>query len=382
MDDNTASFLSQQLYPDIKNWLSTLAKYLKTPVKKANSQVFKNPADLLCALKSNKVKADEWITLECKPSTFGPYLRNHFVSPIIGNHTGMRLGPRLQGDHPVMAITAQFTSHLRPVGIYPPIDEDLYQLCLYPSESLIFGMIGFLQGIDRMVEYLPAVCSGKHLPFSNMACNVRGIIRQVDPKLLLDIGITIEKYEELRQQGDIWFLDLADDYAEINPLGEAVTTEMWGGMYASGHMEIKDGEIQLQPLVDGMAEAFRSEGFDPFVSQNEAARKEIMIYAQGIRAVIDTRVPLYSIHMDAELGLEYAKNKAKFDNVTTSYLHVIEESAKLTSCEVGNLHDLDFTYADSASAYSVLQSAGADLIADPVGVAMRDWHRNRNKKNA
>ncbi|MEQ8259218.1 MAG: hypothetical protein RH947_02885 [Alcanivorax sp.] len=382
MDDNTASFLLQQLYPDVKNWLSTLAKYLRTPVKKANSKVFNNPSDLLGALKANEVQADEWVTLECKPSTFGPYLRNHFISPIIGNHTGMRLGPQIQGGHPIMALMGQVTSHLRPVGIYPPIEDDLYQFCLYPSDSPVFGMIGLLPGTDTMVEYMPAVCSGKHLPFSNMPCNVRGIVRQVDPKLLLDIGVPIEKYEELRQKGDVWFLDLAGDYAEVNPLGEAVTTEMWGGMYASGHMEIKSGEIQLQPLIDGMAEAFRSEGFEPHVSQNKAARKEVMIYAQGIRAVIDTQVTLYSIHMDADLGLEYTKNKMKFDKVTKSYLNVIEESAKLNSCDIGNLNDLDFTYSDSESAYTVLQSAGADLIADPVGMAMRDWHRKRSTRNA
>ncbi|MEQ9210695.1 MAG: hypothetical protein RLN96_12835, partial [Pseudomonadales bacterium] len=148
MDDNTASFLLQQLYPDVKNWLSTLAKYLRTPVKKANSKVFNNPSDLLGALKANEVQADEWVTLECKPSTFGPYLRNHFISPIIGNHTGMRLGPQIQGGHPIMALMGQVTSHLRPVGIYPPIEDDLYQFCLYPSDSPVFGMIGLLPGTD------------------------------------------------------------------------------------------------------------------------------------------------------------------------------------------------------------------------------------------
>lgn len=76
----------------------------------------------------------------------------------------------------------------------------------------------------------------------------------------------------------------------------------------------------------------------------------------------------------------HRRNKTKFDRVTKSYLRIIEEATKLKSCEIGNLHDLDFTYPASESAYSVLQSAGADLIADPVGVAMGDWYRKRSTK--
>ncbi len=382
MDEKTASFLAQQLYPDLKNWLASLAKSMRTPVKKANAKVFNNPSDLLDALKKNAVQADEWVTLECKPSNFGPFLRNHFMSPIIGHHTGMRLGPQIQGGHPIMGMLGQITSHLRPVGIYPPIDDDLYQICLYPSDAVAFGMIGLLPGTDKMIEYIPAVTSSKHLTFNNMPCSVRGIVRQVSPKLLTDIGAPIERWEELRQSGDIWFIDLTDDYAEVNPLGDATTTEIWGGLYASGHMEIANGELHLKPLIDGMADSIKSAGFEPHVTQNQAARKEVIIYGVGIRAVIDTQTPLYSIHMDAELGLDYAANKAKFDKVTKSYLNIIEEASKLSSAEIVNLHDLDFTYTDSESSYSVLRSVGSELIADPVGVAIRDWHRKRSNKSA
>lgn len=65
------------------------------------------------------------------------------------------------------------------------------------------------------------------------------------------------------------------------------------------------------------------------------------------------------------LCLAHRRNKTKF-------VRIIEETTKLKSCEIGNFHDLDFMYPDSESAYSILQSAGADLIADPVGVAMDD----------
>ena len=382
MDKNTASFLAQQLYPDLKNWLASLAKFMRTPVKKATAKVFRTPASLLDALKKNEVQPDEWITLECKPSNFGPFLRSHFMSPIIGHHTGMRLGPQIQSAHPYMGIVGQITSHLRPVGIYPAIDDDLYQICLYPSDAVAFGMMGLLPGTNKIIEYIPAVCSSKHLTFSNMPCNVRGIVRQVSPKLLTDIGIPIERWEELRQSGDIWFLDLTDDYAEVNPIGSATTTEIWGGLYASGHIEIANGALQIKPLIDGMADSIKSAGFQPYVTKNEAGRGEFLIYSSGIRAVIDTQAPLYSLHMDAELGLQYAVNKARFDKVTKSFLGIIEEAAKLSSSEVANLHDLDFTYTDSESSYSVLRSVGSELIADPVGVAIRDWHRKRSNKTA
>jgi hypothetical protein len=303
------------------------------------------------------------------------------MSPIIGHHTEMRRGPHIQSDNPILGMFGQILSHLKPVGIYPPIDDDLYQICLYPSDAVVFGMIGLFPGLNKMVEYIPAVTSSKHLTFNNMPCVVQGIVRQVEPKLLTDIGAPIERWEELRQTGDIWFLDLTDDYSEVNPIDDGVTPEIWGGLYASGHIEIVNGELNQKLLHDGMADAIGSAGFEPYITQNEAARKEIMIYGVGIRAVIDTQVPLYSIHMDAELGIEYASNKEKFDKVVKTYLTVIEEVAKNSSAEIANLHDLDFTYTDSENSYSVLRSLGSNLIADPVGVAIRNWHRKRSNKN-
>lgn len=282
VDKNTAGFLAQQLYPDIKNWISTFYKFVKTPVKKATAPVFSNPGQLLDALKKNEIKADDWVTLQCKPSTFGPFLRKHFLSPIIGNRTDMRLGPPIQSNlHPAMGLIGQITSHLKPVGIYPPIEDDLYQICLYPADAEVFGMVGLLPGTDNLIEYIPAVCNGKHLTFSNVVSNVKGIIRQVSPKLLLDIGVPIEKWEELRQSGAIWFIDITDEYADIIPQGEVVTTEIWGGLYASGHMEIKSGELQIAPLVEGMAESFKSVGYEPNVTRNSAKRQEIMVFAHG-----------------------------------------------------------------------------------------------------
>ncbi len=379
MNENTGKFLTQQLYPDLKNWIPALYKRFKTPLDKLKAPIYNSPSDLLNALKSNQVKPDSWVTLECKPSMFGPFLRNHFITPFVGHHTGMRLGPPLVAENPVMAIMGQATSHLKPVGMYPPIDDDLYQICLYPSDASVCGMIGLIPGVNDLVEYLPAVSNGKNLSFCGMSCNVRGVIRQVDPNLLTDIGIPIEKYEELRQSGDIWFLDLSDKEAEVEPHGEAITTEMWGGLYASGHIEIRNGELKVDPLLEGMVESMKKVGFEPHVTQNQAQRKEITVYAQGIRAVIDIQSPVYSIHMDSEIALQYKENKQRFDSVCQGYLDVINEVAANCSVDVANPNDLDFSYTNSSKSYSVLKSLGSDHIADPVGIAIRDWHRKRGK---
>lgn len=202
MIDTISNFLTQQLYPDLKNWIPTLYRRYKTPLDKLRAPVFASPDELLNALKANQVKSGNWVTLECKPSMFGPYLRNHFITPFVGHQTDMRLGPPLIAEHPAMAIIGQATSHLKPVGMYPPIDDDLYQICLYPADSNTCGMIGMLPGINELIKHIPAVSNGNNLSFCGMVCSVRGVVRQVDPKLLADIGIPIETFEELRQSGE------------------------------------------------------------------------------------------------------------------------------------------------------------------------------------
>lgn len=376
---NVGNFLTQQLYPDLKDWIPTLYRRVKAPLDKLWSPTFRSPSDLLNALRSNQVKPDSWVTLKCKPSMFGPFLRNHFLTPFIGDHPGMRLGPPLVTDNPVMQLVSQTTSHLKPVGLYPPISDNLYQICLYPSDATVCGMIGLIPGVNDVVKYIPAISNGNNLTFCGMSCNVKGIIRQVDPKLLTDAGVPIEKYEELRQSGDIWFFDLSEAETEIEPYEGTIATEMWGGLYASGHIEILDGKLKIPPLVEGMAKLFRKANFEPHIIPNRGRRKEISVYSQGIRAVIDTQIPRFSIHMDAEIGTAYKSYKQKFDTVCQGYLKVITEVAKDCNVNVANPNDLDFSYTNSAKSYSVLKSLGSENIADPIGIAIRDWHRKRGK---
>lgn len=374
-----SSFLTQQLYPDLKSWIPTLYRRYKVTLDKLRAPVFSSPDELLKALKASQVKPGSWVTLECKPSMFGPYLRNHFITPFVGHQTGMRLGPPLIAEHPAMAIIGQATSHLKPVGMYPPIDDDLYQICLYPADSNTCGMIGIIPGIHELINHIPAVSNGKNLSFCGMACNVRGVVRQADPKLLVDIGIPIETFEELRQSGEIWFLDLTADEADVEPHSDTIVTEMWGGLYASGHIEIRDGQVGVDSLVEGMVESMKAGGFAPHVIQNKVRRKEITVYAQGIRAVIDIQAPIFSMHMDADIALQYKENRRRFDAVCQGYLNAIKDVAKNCDADIANPDDLDFSYTNSEKAYTVLKSRGAEQIADPVGIAIRDWHRKRGK---
>lgn len=379
MNEQVGNLLTGQLYTDAKAWIPTLWEKLKTPIKKSKAKHFESPSAVLDALKLNEIQPDTWITVECKPFLFGPFLRRHFLSPVIGSHTDMRLGPRVSSNNPVLAIIGQATTHLKPVGLYPPIDDDLQQICLYPSVTDFCGMIGLLPGIGEFVEYLPAVASSRNLIHAGVACKVTGIIRQVPPKSVTDKGIPIESWEELRQKGSIWFLDLTNDYAECDPFEPVVTTEMWGAMYASGHLEIKSGELTIQSIVDAIAAAFESNSFESHVVENKAGNKEIGIYAKGIRALLSSQVPVFSVHMDAELAIDYQANRARFDSICGALLGNVSEACQGQSVELDNPFDLDFSYTDSTNAFTVLKSVGAEKIDDPLAIAIRDWHRKRGK---
>ncbi|MCL0166990.1 hypothetical protein M2T55_32275, partial [Klebsiella pneumoniae] len=118
----------KELYKDLKNSLPSIIKHIVKPYKKVAAKRFKTPESLLESLKNGSVKQNELIVLECKPTTFGSYLRSHYLMPFIGSSSDMRLGPKiLSADNhfDIQIIFAQMCSHLIPVGLYPPIDNNL-----------------------------------------------------------------------------------------------------------------------------------------------------------------------------------------------------------------------------------------------------------------
>lgn len=381
-DDKNMDYLTKLLYPDIKHLIIKLGKYLSSPIKRELSQVFQSPEELLDALKKNEVKDGDWITLSCIPSMYGPFLRNHILSPFYGSKSTMRKGPRIiSADGNPTAFALDLISLLQPVGLYPRIDDNLYQINLYPIQSSVFGFISPLGNMTG--TNIPAISNSHNLRHQNLDCTVRGIIRMITPELLSNIGLPIEKWDDLRASGDLWFLDLSDNYSSVSPsTEEAITTEMWGGLYANGRLEIQPGSsMKFDSIKDCIFESLQKISPDADITYGRDKNNNIteaFIFATGIRARLDAKRPIYSFHMDADLALDSSNSRAKFDNVIKTYLGFVEEAAKNESVEIDNLHDLDFSYTDSEKAYSVLRSGLAENMSNPVGVAIRDWHRLRN----
>lgn len=370
--------LATQMYNDVKHWLPSFARKMSIPIKKANAPIFSSPSELLNALKSNSIKANSWVRLECRPSNFGPFMRRHFLSHIVGFSTDSRLGPEIHHPSQVeLGILAQITSHLVPVGLYPPINEELIQLCLYPADTSACGFIGEMPAVNSLIEFLPAVADQKASVHSGAVCSVVGVVRCVTPSMTLDAGISIESYEVMRQRGEIWYLDIALEGAEIRPQNDGLITELWGGLYASGHIEYSEGALSAEAVVEEMASVLRGNGYDCSINRELAKGEEFAVFGTGIRCVLSAKRGIYSVHMDAELGFDFSGSMQRFDKICIGVLKGIEMAATAASVRLHNPNDLDFTYTNSAKAFSVLSSIAAENIADPVGLAVRNWHRKR-----
>ncbi|HBK4608400.1 TPA: hypothetical protein LLS51_000051 [Serratia marcescens] len=372
--------LTKQIYTDIKNCAPQLIKKLKIPLrlKKTNAPRFKTPWSLQDALKSNKIKNNSWVVLECKPSSFGPYLRSHILSPIFGNNTEMRRGPALWSDNPVLGIISQSMSYLKPVGLYPPLTDELSQIILYPSDATACGFISMFPGVNNLISGIQAITRIENTNCLNSPSLVTGIVRMITPAMFSESNIPLEIYEDFRQSGDIWFLDVFSEGTEIRPLHDGVVTEFWGGLYASGHIEF-EGQLYANPVIEGIYECFKENGFSPEHTQNYVATKEVILFDKGIRCVLYPQTSLYSLHMDTNLTSEYKENRTKFDSMCNGILKVIDDVTKKSGVDLKNPYDLDFSYTDSAKSFSVMKSEAASKISDPIAISIRDWHRKKNK---
>jgi hypothetical protein len=377
-----AKELAPSLYADVKSWLVSLGKGLGRFVRNTSLREFNSPAELLEALESRSITEDSWIRLRCKPSPFGPFLRTHFITPIIGFNTEMRLGPRIHGENPILAMIAQTMSHLTPVGLYPRVSSETLQGVAYAADVEACGMIGALPGTANMTRSVPLLLAERHSRQFSIPSWLTAIIRRIDATSLGDAGFTVEDQEIIRQSGEVWFIDATHEDSRCYSIGEDIPTELWGGLYASGHLEIADGSLPIREWVEAFDGAMKSEGFATQVNQNKAGRREIAIYAKGARVTLDSARPAFSLHMDAELSTDFAKNRSRFDSLCSGALRNIETACQKSSVRLRNPLDVDFTYADAASAYSVLTSPGASAISDPLAVSIRNWHRRRNQSDS
>jgi hypothetical protein len=272
---------------------------------------------------------------------------------------------------------AQATTHLTPVGMYPVIDRDTVQGCLYPADATAFGFVGIMPEVTQLVPYVPALFAARMSRFFGAPSFITGIVRYVDAGMISEAGFGPEDHEVLRQAGRVWFFDATDDDAKCTPIADAEPAEVWGGLYAYGHLEIESGFLKLKSAIEALHTALTSSGVDISITQNQAGRREILLFGRGIRAQMDAQLPIYAVHMDAEVGRGYADARKRFDAVMQAVLGNVRDACATDGAHLRNPNDLDFSYTDGTHAYTVLKSAAADRLHDPVLFAVRDWHRQR-----
>src|SRR5690606_22453193 len=107
-------------------------------------------------------------------------------------------------------------------------------------------------------------------------------------------GLPMEAYERCRQAGEFYFVDCTNEESEWRTGDAAGDGEMWGGLYAHGHIEVDDySRISVSGIIEIARDAAKSSTSDVIVSQNKAKRKEVAIYGRGLRLVVDTQAPVF-----------------------------------------------------------------------------------------
>jgi hypothetical protein len=201
----------------------------------------------------------------------------------------------------------------------------------------------------------------------------------MDQSSMLSAGFSLEDHEVIRQAGQIWFIDATGEESNADSIKDTSKTELWGGLYASGHLEIKEGILEVDKLIDAIRLGIEQEKIKTKLAQNQAGRMEVLLFSRGFRATIDTHYPLYSLHMDAELSHGFNTYRQLFDQITINVLNNLSDLCKAKGITLENNYDLDFSHTDSSKAYSILKSIGAEGIKDPLAIAIRDWHRSKGR---
>ncbi len=375
------SGLPAMLYADLRAAIVGSVRAVARIVADANREHFPDIESIREAVTTGRMKNGQRITLYCKPSPFGPFLRRHFLSPIIGHRSDLRLGPPLMGTHPLVGMLAQVTSHYMPVGLYPSVGAGVVQASLFASDAATCGMIGLLPFLSGLSPHIPVLLRTEQAKYYGVPCILQGAMRLLDPADYEALGLGAEDYEIHRQQGELWFVDATEETDEWRlPTGDQVQP-IWGGLYSQGHLELGAPQ-KMSPvdLVDVIVASAKRHGFDTLVSQNQAGAKEIGIYGRGFRALVSSHAPVYSLHMDAELTAGYGAARATFDAIVGDVLTGVRDLANAKAAALANPHDLDFTYTNSTSSFRVLRSAEADAIAEPATILVREWHRRRSTK--
>ena len=378
-----AAQLAKDLYADLRQAAIASIKLGATVIGREIRPRFNSLDQLQQAIKNREVTDGQLVSVQCKMSRFGPFLRRHFLTFTVGDNTGLRKGPAIGLPNPVLGLFAQISSHWSPVGLLPMPSESVMQVTLLPENAPCLGVVSTipLPGIGNAVPTMPALIPERFNQLLNCSCTLTGVLRVVPDSALLKMGMTSEQVEVARQQfNDIWLIDATQDAGDCRLFQQpSDNDELWGGLYASGHLEIQDGEAKYNHIIDPIVSAMSNAGLSPKVSQNLAGTKEFMIFAEGCRAVVGTRAPIFSIHMDAELSRNYANSLNTFDKISREATNGIAKCLADNGVTLANPGDLDFSYSDSETALTVLQSKAASRLDSADICAIRDWHRTRCK---
>lgn len=366
----------KELYSDIKKWALTAISPAQKVFKNLRKKRYSSINDLLSDISIGKLKNGSLVEIQCKFSSFGPFIKPLYISPLVGVNTQNRLGPPLQHPNPIMGMVAQTTSNLTPVGIYPTVSDLITQVRLYPSESEAMGFFGLFPGIGKVVLSFNALIKTEYLNDAHKSCRLTGKIRCITQQDFIRAGYKLEDYEIVRSVGNIWFLEATDEDSDCQIVNNDIN-ELWGGLYSAGHVEFK-GNIPIKPLIDGYLDKLNPIVEDLRVVQNQAKNKEINLFGKGFRMVQHINFPVYAIHYDIDVAKDYSNQKDKYERILTSVLQNIKDTCDHNSTELMNPFDLDFNYSNSEQSYKILESIGAKNIEDPLALAIRQWTKRKN----
>lgn len=372
--------LFSRLFDGVGPWITSLSSFIRGKYKAVSAQNFPSLASLQKAVAEERIRDGDAVVVSCRPAPFGPFLRNLFLTSVRMKPSHYR-GPIPMVRNPLNVLGGAMIN-LLPVGLYPAMDGGLIQGCLYPTGESACGYIGLIPQATRTVARVPAVFSERFQLAFGHRCTVRGTMRFVSANVLKQLGCSIERYESLRREGHIWYLDATGDEAKCDRIDDQTTKipPLWAGLYAMGHLELSEGQLPQAPVVEALRSALVDNGFGPpDCTQNQVGSRGWLISSPGIRCELDGAVPVFSMHMDVNLYGQLEENRKRFDAVAHKSLSLMADACK-GKATLKNPGDLDFTYSNSDSAHTVMHSLAADQLADPIAIALRDWNRLRGKE--
>lgn len=364
--------ITKEIYSDLKSFaISKLAPLRKFSLR-FKKKKYSNISDLLSDISSGKLKNGSLVELDCKFSSFGPFLKNLYIGPLAGVNTRNRLGPPIiNPSNPIMGMVAQTVSNLIPVGIYPPVTDKVAQVRLYPANIEVLGFFSFFPEVSNLVPSFNALINSDFLINAHRNCKLTGKIRSISQLEFVKAGFHLEDFEVLRSLGNIWYLDatIADSDCKIV---QNEISELWAALYSVGHLEF-NGEIPIQSLITGYLNKLSPLVRDLQVVQNQVNNREINIFGEGFRMVQYINFPIYALHYDINIGTNYQNQRETYDKILIAVHESINETCSTNSVKLYNPYDLDFTYSNGLTTFKLLESISAQNIQDPLALAIRQW---------